>query len=240
MNSMKKVIYTIIALVLVAVGIGFFWLRGNMDGLVAQGIRDYGSAMTQATVSVGNVKISATDGRGALQGVQIGNPKGYKTSHALKAEVVELELDLASLAKDVIVIRKIAVIAPDVIYEKGDAMTNFDALQKNIAQYLGPQQKPKAGENEKRFIVQEFIIRDAKAQASAAFMDGKTVTVPLPDIHLRDLGKTKGGATAGELAQEITAAVKGKLTGAISFDKLMQSAGDALGKAGKAIKGLFQ
>lgn len=237
---MKKMLLALTALLLVAVGVGMFWLRGNLDSLVAQAIRDYGSAMTQASVRVDKVKIQTTDGHGELQGLFIGNPQGFKTAYALKAERVELEVDLATLASEVIVIKKVAILSPDVVYEKGDAMTNFDALQKNIAQYLGPQEKPKPGEKEKKFIVQEFTVRDAKAQASAAFMDGKTVTVPLPDIHLRDLGKAKGGATAGELAAEMTAAVKAQLSGAVSFDKLMKSAGNALDKAGKAIKGLFQ
>ena len=237
---MKKVIYTLLALILVAAGVGVYWLKGNLDALVAQAIHDYGSAMTQASVKVDKVHIQTTDGRGELRGLFIGNPKGFKTPHALTAAVVDLEVDVGTLASDVIVIRKIAIVAPDVIYEKGDTMTNFDALQKNIAQYLGPQEKPKPGEKEKKFIVQEFSIRDAKAQASAAFMGGKTVTVPLPDIQLRDLGKAKGGATAGELAAEMTAAVKAKLTGAVSFDSLMKSAGNALDKAGQAIKGLFK
>lgn len=236
---MKKMLLALIALLLVAVGVGVFWLRGNLDGLLAQAIHDYGSAMTQASVKVDKVHIQTTNGHGELAGLFIGNPQGFKTPHALKAERVELEVDMATLASEVIVIKKIAILAPDVIYEKGDATTNFDALQKNIAQYLGPQ-KPKTGEKEKKFIVQDFVVRDAKAQASAAFMDGKTVTVPLPDIHLRDLGKAKGGATAGELAAEMTAAVKAKLTGAVSFDKLMKSTGEALDKAGQAIKGLFQ
>lgn len=237
---MKKVIYSLLALLLVAVGVGVFWLKGNLDSLVAQAIRDYGSAMTQASVQVGSVKIESSDGRGTLQGLVIGNPAGFKTPHALKAERVELEVDIATLASEVIVIKKIAVLAPDIIYEKGEAMTNFDALQKNIAHYLGPQKKPQAGDKEKKFIVQDFVVQGAKAQASAAFMNGKTVTVPLPDIHLRDLGKAKGGATAGELGQEMTAAIKAKLSGAVSFDSLMKSTGKALDKAGQAIKGLFQ
>lgn len=237
---MKKVIYLLIALLLVAVGVGVFWLRGNLDGLVAQAIRDYGSAMTQATVKVDSVKIQTTDGRGELRGLFVGNPKGFKTDHALKADVVELEVDVASLAKDVVVIRKVVVLAPDVIYEKGDTMTNFDALLKNVGHYLNPEGKPKDPKNEKKYIVEDFVLRDIKTQASAAFMDGKTVTVSLPDIHLRDLGKAKGGATAGELTQEIIAAIKAKLTGAVSFDNMLKSVGGALDKAGKAIKGLFQ
>ena len=61
---MKKMLYLLIALVLVAVGVGVYWVRGNLDSLVAQTLRDYGSAMTQARVQVDKVHIRTTDGRG--------------------------------------------------------------------------------------------------------------------------------------------------------------------------------
>ena len=83
-------------------------------------------------------------------------------------------------------------------------------------------------------------MRDARAEASAAFMDGRTVAVPLPDITLRHLGKSRGGVTAGELGQEIVGALKSRLTGAVSFDKLLKSGAAALDKAGAAIKGLLK
>lgn len=233
---MRKNLLPLAALLLLAVGVGVFWLRGNLDSLVAQAIRDYGSAMTQARVDVAKVSIQSTDGHGTLQDLFIGNPPGFKTPYALTAQRVELEVDITTLASDIVVLRKVAILAPDIVYEKNENHTNFDALQKNIARYLGLQ----PGKNEKKFIVQDFVLRDAKAQASAAFMDGKTVTVPLPDIHLRNLGQAKGGATAAELAAEITAALQARLTGAVRFDKLMQSAGNALEKAGKALKGLFE
>lgn len=233
---MRKNLLPLAALLLLAVGVGVFWLRGNLDSLVAQAIRDYGSAMTQARVDVAKVSIQSTDGHGTLQDLFIGNPPGFKTPYALTAQRVELEVDITTLASDIVVLRKVAILAPDIVYEKNENHTNFDALQKNIARYLGLQ----PGKNEKKFIVQDFVLRDAKAQASAAFMEGKTVTVPLPDIHLRNLGQAKGGATAAELAAEITAALQARLTGAVRFDKLMQSAGNALEKAGKALKGLFE
>jgi hypothetical protein len=226
---MKKTLIALAVAILVTVIGAVFWLRGNLDGLVKNAIQDYGTAMTQATVSVGAVQIQPTDGRG--------NPKGYKTPHALKVGEIEVAIDIASVAKDVVVIRKIAIVAPDVIYEKGEVMTNFDAIQKHIAEYLGPGEKKEGG---KKLIVEELTIRNAKAQASAAFMDGKTVTVALPDITLRDIGKAKGGVTPAELGNEIAKAIKGKLSAAVSFDALAKSAGKALDKAGSAIKGLFK
>jgi hypothetical protein len=139
----------------------------------------------------------------------------------------------------VILVRHIMIDAPDVIYEKGETMTNFDAIQKNIADYIGPAEKKKDAPG-KKLIVEELTITNARAQASAAFMGGKTVSVPLPDISLKNIGKAKGGVTPGELGQEVAGALKAKLGSAVSFDKLMKSTSEALNKAGAAVKGLFQ
>jgi hypothetical protein len=233
---MKKLAIALLVLAAIA-GAGVFWLSGNLDGLIKNAISSYGSAMTQATVSVGAVKITPADGKGTISDLLIGNPPGFKTTHALKVGRIDIEIDIASVPKDVIVIRRIAIHAPDVIYEKGDAMTNFDAIQKNIASYLGPSDSKKDG---KKLIVEELTIRDAKAQASAAFLAGKTVSVPLPDITLKNLGKAKGGMTPGELGQEVTGALKAKLTGAVSFDRLMKSTGEVLESAGSKVKDLFK
>jgi hypothetical protein len=233
---MKKLAIALLVLAAIA-GAGVFWLSGNLDGLIKNAISSYGSAMTQATFSVGAVKITPADGKGTISDLLIGNPPGFKTTHALKVGRIDIEIDIASVPKDVIVIRRIAIHAPDVIYEKGDAMTNFDAIQKNIASYLGPSDSKKDG---KKLIVEELTIRDAKAQASAAFLAGKTVSVPLPDITLKNLGKAKGGMTPGELGQEVTGALKAKLTGAVSFDRLMKSTGEVLESAGSKVKDLFK
>jgi hypothetical protein len=233
---MKKLV-AILLIFAALIGGAMFWFSSNIDALVKVAMEDYGSTMTQAKVGVGAVKIAPADGKGTISNLLIGNPAGFKTAHAIKVGKIEVDIDIASVAGDVILIRRIAIIAPEVIYEKGDAMTNFDAIQKNIASYLGPADSKKGG---KKLIVEELTIREARAQASAAFMNGKTVNVPLPDITLKNLGKAKGGISPGELGQEITGALKAKLTGAVSFDRLMKSSGEALDKAGSAVKGLFK
>jgi hypothetical protein len=233
---MKKLAIALLVLAAIA-GAVLFWLSGNLDGLIRSAVASYGNAMTKAEVNVGAVKIAPADGKGTISDLLIGNPPGFKTAHAMKVGRIDLEVDVASVPKDVIVIRRIAIHAPDVIYEKGDAMTNFDAIQKNIASYVGPSDSKKDG---KKLIVEELTIRDAKAQASAAFLAGKTVSVPLPDITLKNLGKAKGGMTPGELGQEVAGALKAKLTGAVSFDRLMKSTGEVLESAGSKVKGLFK
>ena len=235
---MKKLAAALLVLVAI-VGAVVFWLSGNIDGLIKNAIASYGSAMTQAKVSVDAVKIAPVDGKGTLSNLVIGNPAGFKTAHAIKVGRIDVDIDIASVTKDVIVIRRIAIIAPDVSYERGSSMTNFDAIQKNISSYLGPIDSKKEKDG-KKLIVEELTIRGAKAEASASFMNGKIVSVPLPDITLKNLGKARGGITPGELGQEVAGVLIAKLGSALNFEGLLKSTDGAAGKAGSAVKGLFK
>jgi hypothetical protein len=240
---MKKVVIGMFVLIVIIAG-ALFWLRDNLDGLVRDTIVEYGSEMTQAKVSVGNVKIDAVNGECIISDFVVGNPKGFSTPYAFKVDKFTVALDPASIADDVITVRKIAIIAPEVIYEKGTRMTNFDAIQKNIADYIGPADSEPTPV--KKLIVEEFKMRDSTAQATAAFMDGETVTVVLPHLTKRNIGKAEGGITPGELGQRIAGAMEKQLLNAVSFDKLGKAAqqageaiGDAAGGAADQIKSLF-
>lgn len=232
-SLIKKALAAFAVAVLLILGAMFF-VRGSLDGFVKSAIENYGSAMTGASIKVGAVEIRTTDGQTIISNLEVGNPAGFKTSHALKVGRIDMVIDMTTLTSDVIVIRKIDIAAPNVIYEKGEAMTNFDALQKSIISFLGTSKTEEKDSGGKKFIVEQLLIHDAKA--SASILAGKTVAVPLPDIALNDIGKAKGGVTAGELGQTIANALKQKLTSGFSFDSLTT----ATGKVGSAIKGLLQ
>lgn len=224
----------IAVLVLIAILAGaLFWLHGNLDGLLRDAISKYGSEMTQAKVSVGGVKINATNGEGIISDLTIQNPKGFKTPYAFKVKEFVIAVEPTSLTSNVVIVKKINIIAPDVIYEKGDSTTNFDAIQKNITEYLGPSDEQPSS---KKLIVEELTIRNIKAQASASFMAGKTMTVSLPDLVLHNVGKAKGGISPGELGQVIAGSLKKQLSSSINFNKLSKSIGESAGVAVKSAK----
>ncbi|MFZ2302637.1 MAG: hypothetical protein WAW10_12325 [Gallionella sp.] len=234
-DLIKKGLMAFALAVLLLLGTMFF-LRGSLDGFVKNAIEHYGSAMTGASIKIGKLEIRTTDGQTIISNLEIGNPAGFKTPYALKVDKIDVVVDMSTLTADVVVIRKIVIAAPNVIYEKGEAMTNFDAIQKNIATYLGPSKTGEKDSGGKKLIVEQLLIRDAKAEASAPILAGKTVAIPLPNITLNDIGKAKGGVTPGELGQTIAGAIKQKLTAGFSFDSLSE----AVGKVGSAIKGLFK
>jgi hypothetical protein len=227
--------------VLVAAAAGGWWLSRNLDDLAKSAIQSYGSAMTQATVRVGAVQLSPADGKGSIRELSIANPKGFRTTHALQVGKIEVDIDISTVAHNVIVVRGIAIESPDVVYEKGEALTNFDALMRNISAYIGGSSPSSSGgTGGKKLIVDLLTIRGAKAHATAPLLNGKTVDVDLPDITLKNIGRAQGGVTPGELGGIVANAIRSRLTASFSFDRLLQSGSQALDKAGLAIKGLFR
>ncbi|MDR2239573.1 MAG: AsmA family protein [Zoogloeaceae bacterium] len=220
--------------VLIVAGIVAFLLMGNPLGrLVKMAIEEFGPKMTQAEVSVGNVAISATDGDGSIASLKLGNPKGFKTDHALKADKIALSIEPSSLTKDVVVIRKIELDGPSIIYEKNDnGVTNFDAIQRNVEQYLGTSDKPKDSGDSKKMIIESLIIRNAKVNYNG-LMD-----ISLPDIQLRDIGKKTGGVDSSNLAKAIISALNAQIVQSIA-KSITSGVGAAADSAKNAVKGLF-
>lgn len=236
---MKKAVIAF-GVILIIVGVALFWLHNNLDNLVKSAIEKYGSQMTGTKVQVASVKIMPTEGTGIVRGLVVGNPSGFKTPYALKVGAIEIGLDVSTITKPVVVIKKIAVASPDVIYEKANGTTNFDAIQKHIADYVGPSSgNSGGGGGGKKLIVGQLSVRNAKAQASAGFLKGRTVSVTLPNITLNNIGRAQGGVTPGELGQTVAGALKSKLEASVSFDALARSMGNTVDKAKSAIKGLF-
>lgn len=232
---MKKLL-AVVAVLVIAAMTAFFVLQNPLGRLVKLAIEEFGPEMTQAAVKVSKVNISATDGRGALSGLLLGNPKGFKSDYALKAGTVEIVLEPASLAKDVIVIHKILIDAPQIGYEKAGDITNFDAIQRNIEEYLGAKNDKgeKSGQGSgKRMIIDSFVIRNAKVNYNGM------MELTLPDIELRNVGKKTGGATSAQVVKAIIAEMNTKLAMALAKAAVIGGVGGVVVGAGVAVKSLF-
>jgi len=235
---LKKTLLIGVAILLVVLGGAAFWLYSSLDSIVKSAIEKYGSEITQVTVSVGNVKISPTDGKGEVTGLRVGNPKGFRTPHAMSVGSVELAVDPASLASDVVLIRRIAVASPRISYEAGSGdKSNFDVIQRNVDQSLGKHRKEKASPG-KKMIVDHLSIRDIKVNYSPILLEGNSFEISLPDIELRDVGKNKGGVTSGELAKVVMDTLMTRMTRAITDS--LKGIADVTKSVTDKVKGLFK
>jgi hypothetical protein len=237
----RKLLVVAVVLVFAAVG-GFLWLRANLDNVVQRAIVHYGSEMTQASVGVAKVRLESADGVGTIHGLQLGNPRGFTAPYALKVNEVAVTVDVRSLLDEVIVVRRILIDSPDVIYEQAGGTTNFDVLQRNIARALntGEAATAPSGKPARKLIVEELVIRRANAQASAPFLVNQRVNVRLPDIVLKNVGRKEGGVTPARLGQIVATALSQRLAGQISFDRLAQVVGSGGKSLGDTVRGWFR
>ncbi len=236
---MKKLV-GIIVVAIVAI-LAFFVFSNPLGRLVKLAIEGIGPDMLQAKVRVSDVSISATDGQGKLTGLNLGNPKGFKTDHALKADNIEIVIDPASLTGNVVVIRKVLIEAPSIIYESGTGGSNFDAIQRNVDAYLrdggkndkgGEGAKGAKGEG-KKIIIETFVIRDARISYNG------TASLSLPDIELHNIGKQSGGTSPGKVIKSIFGEINSKLALALANTAALEKLGDKVKDAGISLKGLF-
>jgi hypothetical protein len=227
---MKKVLGIVIVLAALGV-IAYFVLSNPLGRLVKLAVEGFGPAIMQAEVRVDSVNISTTDGRGKLIGLKLGNPKGFKTDHALKADKIDIVIEPASIAQNVLVLHKVLIDAPHINYESGKNGTNFDAIQRNVESYLGKGKGAKENKGDgKKMIIDSFIIRNAKVNYN------NTVDLSLPDIELHNIGKKTNGATSAQVTGAIIAELNKKLALALAKTAAIGAVGGPAIGAGMALK----
>src|SRR2546423_5002016 len=200
--SLRAAILGFLAIVILAAVGGAWWLYNSRDALIKRALEHYGPQVTGVAVKVKAVKLEPFDGRGAITGLELGNPQGFSSPRALTLGEVRLAVDPATITSDVVHVKEISLEAPSITYERGAQGDNLSAIQKHIQTQLPKSQGGGAAKESKdapqrKFIVDHVQVRNAKVSYGGA------VTVDLGVVQLRDLGKKKGGATAAELTDEV-------------------------------------
>lgn len=238
----KKILIGLAALavvLIVAVGGGVYYLYSNLDSIVKAAIESYGGDATQAKVSVQTVKISLTSGEGSISGIIVGNPSGFTTPDALTLGTVSMKVDTAAVTKMPLVIKEVVIAAPGITYERGASGGNLEKIQENVSRYAGldKAKKPAAGgKEEPKLIIENLYVRDGRIAISHTALQGRTLSSSLPTIHLKDIGKDKGGATPAEVTERVIGAITQQASKIASVD-LDKALGQLKGAVGDQLKG---
>ncbi|HQT46029.1 MAG: hypothetical protein B7X08_00120 [Acidocella sp. 20-63-7] len=227
----KKIGIGFVVLLLLIAG-AVWYLFSDLDSLVKTAIEKYGSAATRATVSVEKVDLSITSGAGTISGLDIGNPPGFSTAHALILGAIAVQLDTGSLAgSGPIVIKSINITRPQVTFELTGGLgpagistnSNLKAIQYNVQSYAGSGASSAAaqgGKPTRKEVINDLTVTGGQItivapQLTAQFaaqLKGKTLIVPLPPIHLTGIGQNSGGATAAQITNQVLGAITREAT----------------------------
>ncbi len=243
---MKKWIFRIagaaVVLLVVVLAVIFF----SLNSIVKKGVETVGPQMTKVEVRLGSANLSPFSGNGQLSKLFIGNPEGYKTPAAIKLGDIKVGLQLSSLMGDTIVVEKVNIQAPEITLEGGLSGNNLSKILDNIDAASGsrPASKgqPPAAKSEKRFQVKDLVISGGIVNLNLSGLGAKTVTVPLPELHLQNIGTADNGVTAAELSKQIMKPLLASVTkvGAEYIANIGKGAVDQLNNSTKGLKDIFK
>lgn len=248
----KKLIIGLGVLV-VAGAVGIYYLSQNAGKIVEGVIETQGTRVTQVAVALDGVDISLTDLKAGLRGLTVANPAGFKTDRAVSLGEVSVKLS-KDWSPNLIVVEEVMVLAPEVTYEIGADGSNIATIQKNVEDFMkvvsggksaATSSEPATADDAgPKVVINDLYIKGGKVNVSASLMQGKTLTSPLPEIHLKDIGKESGGASPAEIVEQVIAAItkaSGSAAGSVDLSQL--GLANISGKAAdvtKAVQGAAQ
>ena len=212
---MKKIVIIggaliIILVILVVIGLS------NLGPIIKTAVNKYGPQITKTEVTLKDVGISIFSAEATLKEFRVGNPKGFKSPYALSVGKVHVDVNEKSLTEDTIIIDKIEMVAPEIVYERGLKTDNFKALLNNVK---GTAKEEKASEKNsgesaggKKIIIKDFLLSNAKLSLAVTMADVRSVDAKIPEIRLKDLGVKDGGIPPAEAFELILAALHKSVT----------------------------
>ena len=213
---MKKARTLVVVLVVVAALAAYAGYR-SLDLLVVYAFEHYGPDILGVPVKVHGARISVFDGEGRVSGIDIGNAPGFAAAHAARVGEIRVALDPMSVKDSVVHVRDLAVANAQITYERGDNGANLDVIRRHIREYVERQSAGggKAGGGPEsprhRYIVDRLSISGVHVVVTHPALHGQGITFDIPDVELRDVGRGKGGATAGEIANEVSGTLEQKI-----------------------------
>lgn len=230
------------------IALGYIGFAIMLNSAVKKGLEVAGPRVAGVETRVEAVRLSPFTGRGEATGLFVGNPEGYRAPSAIEVGRATISLKPTSVFSDKIIVRSVRLEAPIITLEARLDGNNLSQIVENITEAMGAGLESLSGEPA-RVEVRELVIADARVKLGLSALGGKSMSLPLPEIRLEDLGSGPEGITLGELAREILNEILGEIPGAAAGEvgrlgkgaiDAVKSMGDRVGNAKDRAKRLFR
>jgi len=211
MKKVKKILLfggigLLVLIVVAVIVVGLF-----LGKIVKAGVNTVGPKLTQTTLTVGAVDLSLLTGSATVKNLVVGNPAGYTAPNAISVGVAAVSVSPMSVLSDKIVVKSIRVESPEITFEGNPlGANNLKKIEDNVNAAAASFQSSSTNQPAataapakpgKKLEVDDLLISGAKVHY------GTGLTLPLPDIHLTDLGKGPEGITVADLTKQVLSQV---------------------------------
>jgi uncharacterized protein involved in outer membrane biogenesis len=235
MKSMLKAVALILFAVVLAVSA---YLTFKFDDLLRAAILEYGPQVTQTKLEVSSIHVHPILGSATINGLVVGNPKGFSKENAFAADKIKASLRTKSLLTDTIVVDLVEVDGAKVNLEGKGANSNLTKIESNANAFAAGMQKKLGGgdaksakaskaEKSKNILIKRMVLKGAQATVRYGLISGDALSVSLPDIELREISTANKTSVIAELVSRVTRAVQ---------DAVVKTAAQPLKDLGKTAK----
>jgi hypothetical protein len=196
---MKKTVFAIIIILVIAFAGTVYYVLSNLDAIVKAAIESYGSDAVKTSVRAENVAIRLPEGAATIEGLTIANPDGFATPLAFSLGEITVDINLEKTSQSLIAIDVIRVIAPEVFYEiNAEREGSLNVLKDNLdtggdgaADTSADTDASGAGDSASIMLdIARFEFRDAGLQAMVVPLNNKSYDIKLPALVLTDMKGT--------------------------------------------------
>lgn len=206
--NMRKVFFTLGAIMVVAVAAALYFITYRLDSVVESRLERAATMAFGSRVEVAGVRTNLRDGTLSVEEISVANPPGFENPYAVRLSAVRAAVDYQGLE-----IKQVAIENPEFNVEELDGKTNFDLM----LQALNSGSEPAAsdsGRAEPVISIRHLRIGETRAAFASHTFDRYT-DMQVDAIEMHDLR-----GTPSELAGQIARKVVGEVTSEAATEML--------------------
>jgi len=200
----KKIILWLIILIIIILVMVYL----SLNYWVKHSIETIGSAVLGVPVIMQSVNLKPWNGEITIADLQIGNPKPFEGKYLTKVGSIHVNVDIDTLFDNEILIDYLKVDNAHVVYQTGFGGSNLGQLQVNIAKKQQVKDKDPMqsvqSQPQRTVVIRELKINNTQVTGSAL---GAGVNLVVPNIYMKNVGKTEGGMSFTQLSRLIMQAL---------------------------------
>jgi hypothetical protein len=204
MRSLRRVLFVLVTLALVAGGIAYF----TFDRILKRAIEDEGSASLKLTTTLNRARLSLFGGKLNLDRLSIASPPGFSAPRMLETRDIDLAVKYAELRKDPIHVESLIIDQPRLVIEQSGGGLNFKKAADRMPKSEKPDQKPV------KLIIDDLQMKDAQVVIHPGLPGVRQeIVVRVPSLEMKDVGRGRGaqnGAAMKDVAMVVITALASK------------------------------
>ena len=200
----KLVAVLLMLLVLATVAVALY-----IDTIAKTAIERGATYALGVEATLGSADVGLLSGTFSMGDLTVANPAGFESPHFTHLQEGRVEVALASLRKDTVVLPTLTLSGLDVHLDKHEGKANYNVILENLSRFeSGEGAEKEAGG--KKFVINEILIQRIVVHVQLLPIGGDLTKLDLAinEVRLRNVGsETDGSVLMSELTSVIIKAV---------------------------------